>query len=146
MLFRSIQINTKGAAFDCENHEPMQVESAHLNKLFKEAKEQHKVSEELLKQLDTLDYYVIENFRLAFGNRILKQILDFIPTFVACGGTEMGGLDYMLTYKIFRKFEGLNIAFMRDNIKKLVGHLEKTFGKGNMPLAKEYLERIAKNG
>lgn len=139
-----IQINTKGAAFDCENHEPMQVESSYLQKLFDDAKEQYPVSEETLKKLDALDYYVIENFRLAFGNRILKQIKDFIPVFVACGGTELAGLDYMLTFKILRKFEALNLAFMKDNLKKLIGHLEKTFGKGNMPYAKEYLERIMK--
>ena len=139
-----IQINTKGAAFDCENHAPMQVESAYLDKLFADAKEKYAVSEDMLDKLDKLDYYVIENFRLAFGNRILKQIKDFIPVYVACGGTEVGGLDYMLTFKIFRKFEGLNVAFMKDNMKKLVSHLEKTFGKGNMPHAKSYIERIMK--
>lgn len=142
----SIQINTKGADFDCPDHGPMQVSSEYLNGMFKEAKEKYPVSEDTLSKLDVLDYYVIENFRLAFGNRILKQIKDFVPVFVACGGTELDGLDYMLTYKIFRKFEGLNVAFMQDNMKKLVVYLEKTFGKGKMPLAKAYLERIMKMG
>ena len=137
-----IQINTKGEAFDCPSQEPMQVSSAYIDGLFKKAKEQNAVSRDLMKKLDELDSYVITNFRLAFGNRIVKQMLDFIPAYVACGGTEIGGLDYMLTYKILRKFEGLNVAFLKDNIKKLIGHLEKTFGRGNMPLAKDYLERL----
>jgi len=141
----SIQLNTKGSAFDCPEHEPMQVSSDYLLSLFKEAKEKYPVSEDTLQKLDTLDYYVIENFRLAFGNRILKQIKDFIPVYVACGGTETDGLDYMLTYKIFRKFEGLNIAFMADNLKKLIAQLEKHFGKGKMPLAKAYIERLMKS-
>ena len=140
----SIQINTKGAEFECPDAEPLRVESSYLDGLFKEAKEKYKVSDELLKKLDELDYYVIENFRLAFGNRILKQIKDFIPCYVACGGKDIDGLDYMLTYKIFRKFEGLNIAFMKDNLKKLISHLEKVFGKGSMPKAREYLDRIMK--
>lgn len=140
----SIQINTKGASFECDDQEPMQVSSEYLDNLFREAKEQNPVSEDTLSKLDALDYYVIENFRLAFGNRILKQIKDFIPVFVACGGTELGGLDYMLTYKILRKFEGLNISFMQDNLKKLILHLEKTFGKNKMPLAKAYIERLVK--
>jgi len=141
-----IGLNTKGTPFECEPHPAMQVSNEYLTKLFNEAKAQYAISEEVLQKLDMLDYYVIENFRLAFGNRIMRQIKDFVPVFVACGGTEIDGLDYMMTNKIFRKFEGLNIAFMGDNIKKLINQLEKTFGKGKMPLAKEYLERIMKMG
>jgi len=142
----TIQINTKGTPFECEDSAPMQIDSAYLAALFAQAKAAYPVSEDTLQKLDALDYYVIENFRLAFGNRILKQIKDFVPVFVACGGTEIGGLDYMLTYKIFKKFEGLNVAFMKDNMKKLIAHLEKVFGRGSMPLAKGYIERIMNMG
>jgi hypothetical protein len=139
-----IQLNTKGAPFACNDQLPMQVGTDYINTLFDIAKISHPMSEDMIKKLDILDAYVIENFRLAFGNRILKQFKDFIPVYVACGGTETEALDYMLTYKILRKFEGLNVAFMHDNIKKLIVFLEKTFGKGNMPEAKAYLERLMK--
>ena len=139
-----IAINTKGVPFDCENHPPMQVGSEYLNDLFKAAKEENAASQDLLDKLNSLDNFFIENFRLAFGNRIVKQIRDFIPAYVACGGTEIAALDYMLTYKILRKLEGLNLVFLKDNLKKLVAILDKTFGKNSMPQAKEYVERLIK--
>ena len=65
-----------------------------------------------------LDDYVIEHFRLAFGNRIVKQLRDFVPAYVGCGGTEIDGLDYVLARKVFRKFESLNLSYIRDEIAK----------------------------
>lgn len=45
--------------------------------------------------LDKLDKYLIEHFRLTFGNRIMRQMKDFVPCYVACGGTEIDGIDFM---------------------------------------------------
>ena len=137
-----IQLNTKATAFECEDSGPIQVESDYLLRLFRDAKEQNQVSQGLLDKLEELDYYMVSNFRLAFGNRIMKQIKDFIPVYVACGGTEIAGLDYMLTYKILKKVENLNIALIRDNLRGLTAHFEKVFGEGSMPHAKAYIERI----
>ena len=139
-----IQIDTKSSAFECEDSKPMQVESAYLAKLFAEAKEKNPVSKEIFEKLELLDFFVIEHFRLAFGNRIVKQMRDFIPVYVACGGSEIGGLDYMFTYKVLKKFEGLNLMMLRDNMKKLIAYLDKLFGRDNMPYAKAFLERLIK--
>ena len=137
-----IQLNTKASAFECEDSGPIQIKSSYLQDLFREAKEKHQVSQELLDKLEELDFYMVKNFRLAFGNRIMKQIKDFIPVYVACGGSELAGLDYMLTYKILKKIENPNIALIRDNLKGLTGHFEKVFGEGTMPHARAYIERI----
>jgi hypothetical protein len=102
------------------------------------------VSEETLKKLELLDDYVIQHFRLAFGNRIVKQLRDFVPSYVACGGTEIDGVDYVLTNKILRKFEGLNLAFIRDEIDGLIAYLSELFGEENMQEAKAYLNRLKK--
>ena len=140
-----IQLNTKAVPFESPDSEPMQVESAYLLKLFAEAKVKHPVSPALLEKLEELDHYVVKHFRIAFGNRIMKQIRDFIPVYVACGGSELAGLDYMLTYKILKKLESLNIALFRDALKALSVQLDKVFGSGSMPHAKAYLERIVNN-
>jgi hypothetical protein len=137
-----IQLNTKATAFECEDSEPIQVESAYLQELFAAAKKQNQVSVSLLDKLEELDHYMVNSFRLAFGNRIMKQIREFIPVYVACGGTELDGLDYMLTYKILKKVESLNIAFIRDNLKALKAHFEEVFGIGTMPHARAYIERV----
>lgn len=137
-----IAIDTKAAPFECEPAEPMQVESAYLHKLFKEAKEKYPVSQSIFDNLEKLDYFVIEHFRLAFGNRIMKQLKDFVPVYVACGGTEIAGLDYIFTYKVLKKIQGLNLTFLGDEMKKLIVELDKVFGKGMMPMAKAFLERL----
>ncbi len=50
-----------------------------------------------------MDDYVIKHFRIAFGNRIVKQMNDFVPVYVECGGEEVDGVDYFIARKILRK-------------------------------------------
>ena len=137
-----ININTKGVKFDAPYTENLNLSYKHLEAMFDEAKEKYKVSDESLEKVGKLDDYVIEHFRLAFGNRIVKQLRDFVPAYVACGGTEVDGLDYVLTNKIFRKFEALNLAFIRDEIDGLIDYLSELFGEENMQEAKDYLRRL----
>ena len=92
--------------------------------------------------MEKLDQYLQTRFKLAFGNRIIKQMYDFIPVYVACGGTELGGMDYIISRKVLKKFESLNVNFVRDEIKGLIEYIEKIFGQGNMPYSVSYLTRI----
>lgn len=104
----------------------------------------HPVSEENLEKIAQLDRYVIDHFRLAFGNRIVKQLKEFVPAFIACGGDEVAGIDYLIAHKILRKFEQLNLAYIKDEIDGLVNYLEKLFGTGKTPECKAYLLRLKK--
>ena len=139
-----IDINTKGKYFDAPYTEQLTLSYSHLESMFDEAKEKYRVSDESLNKIAELDDYVIEHFRLAFGNRIVKQLKDFVPAYVGCGGTEVDGLDYVLKQKVFRKFESLNLSFIRDEIDGLVAYMDKMFGKQNMQVSKEYLLRLKK--
>ena len=139
-----IDINTKGKFFEAPWTDNLTLSYKHLEDMFAECKEKYKVSEESLRKLAELDDYVIEHFRLAFGNRIVKQLQDFVPAYVGCGGTEIDGLDFVLCHKILRKFESLNLSFIRDEISGLITYLNKHFGKSNMNESKEYLERLQK--
>ena len=139
-----IDINSKGKYFDAPWTDHLSLSYKHLEAMFEECKVKYKVSEDSLRKLAELDDYVIEHFRLAFGNRIVKQLIDFIPAYVGCGGTEIDGLDFILCHKILRKFEALNLSFIRDEIGGLITYLNKHFGKSNMKESKEYLERLQK--
>ncbi|HPD02916.1 MAG TPA: hypothetical protein PK245_06130, partial [Clostridia bacterium] len=99
---------------------------------------------EILDKIEELDNYVISHFRLAFGNRIVKQLKEFVPSFVGCGGDMLDGLDYVLCNKIFRKFESLNLAYIRDEIDGLVYYLSELFGEDAMQESKEYILRLKK--
>lgn len=140
-----IQLNSKGKPFDIDGAEATAVSLEYLEGLFNKAKAEHGVSEDTLKKFDKLDDFIIQHFRLAFGNRILKQLNDFVPVYVGCGGSELDGVDFILTYKILRKLEGLNMSFVQDSIKATIAEIERLFGKKAMPLAKDYLASLIKN-
>lgn len=139
-----INIDSKGVAFDAPHTEPLEISASYLEELYKQAMVEHAVSQQLIDKIDKLDNYVIEHFRLAFGNRIVKQLKEFVPAYIACGGTEIDGVDYVLANKILRKFESLNLSFIRDEIDGLVTYLDKNFGKANMNESKAYLLRLKK--
>ena len=64
--------------------------------------------------------------------------------YVACGGTELDGFDYILCKKVLRKFEQLNVAYIRDEIDPYIDFLNKTFGKDQMKECIDYLLRLKK--
>ena len=71
-------------------------------------------------------------------------MMDFVPAFVACGGDELYAVDYMICHKILRKFEQLNLSFIRDEIDGFIKFLDSLFGKENMKECKDYLSRLKK--
>ena len=113
--------------------------------LFDEAINQYPISETMLEKFSQLDNFVIKKFKLAFGNRILKQLETFIPVYVACGGKEVDGYDFIFTNKVLKKFESLNIAFLKDELKELDAQLDKMYGKGNFKMAHSYIDNLIKN-
>lgn len=140
----AIEFSSKGEAFTSVDTPPMNMSYEYLNKLFEEAKSQYKISESLLEKFDKLDTYMIENFKLAFGNRILKQIHTFIPVYMACGGTEIEALDYLLAHKVLRKFEALNISFMKTELDNLIEQINKLFGKNRFVESIKFLKDLQK--
>lgn len=137
-----IELNERAAAFECDPYPACPMSTVHLQALFAKAKEEHPISEMTLDKMNKMDVYLQTRFKLAFGNRIIKQMHDFIPVYVACGGTELDGLDYIIARKVLKKFESLNVSFVRDEIKGLIEYIEKTFGKAHMEDSKSYLLRI----
>ena len=139
-----IEFLKKGEAFDAPPTDPINMSYDYLNNLFNQAREDYPVSDALLDRFSKLDEFMIDHFKLAFGNRIIKQLYDFIPVFVACGGTELDALDYILARKILRKFESLNLAFLKDELAELILELQRRFGKGRLPESTEYIKSLQK--
>ncbi len=139
-----INLDAKGIAFEAPDQGPINLGYDHLQQLFDTAFETYPISQENLRKIQQLDLWVIEKLRVAFGNRILKQMGLFVPVYVACGGDELDGIDYVLATKIFRKFESLNLAMLRDELRELVVYMNKSFGKNKMNESIAYLERLQK--
>ena len=137
-----IELNERADAFECDLEPNCDITAEHLQELFEKAKEQYPISDEVFEKMQKLDNYLITRFKLSFGNRIMKQMYDFIPVYVACGGTELGGMDYIIARKVLKKFESMNVTFVRDEITGLINYIDKTFGKTEMEDSKSYLRRI----
>lgn len=137
-----IELNERADAFECDPQSSCRITSQHLEQMFAQAKRDYPISQETEEMLQKLDNYLQTRFKLAFGNRIIKQMHDFIPVYVACGGTELDGMDYIVARKVLKKLESMNVTFVRDEIRSLIEYIEKVFGKANMPDSKAYLTRI----
>lgn len=139
-----IDINTKIDPFKCRDQDAIDLNSSYLESLFDAAIESKPLSEKSLDKVKEMDNYVIKHFRIAFGNRIMKQLRTFVPVYMACGGKEVEAIDYFISKKILRKFDQLNISLIRDEIDPFITYLNKEFGDGEMKECIDYLERAKK--
>ena len=139
-----IDINDKGTPFEPIPTQAMDINYSYLESLYKSAINDNQISDETLDKIEKMDDYVIQHFRIAFGNRIVAHMKKFVPVYVACGGNEVEGVDYFIAKKILRKFEQLNISFIRDEIDGFIKFLDTTFGKGKMKECTEFLLRLKK--
>ena len=113
--------------------------------MVKAAEKEYAISKRNKSRLVELDRYLIENFHITFGNRIMKQIGQYIPVYVACGGDELAALDDMLSKKVIRKLETQNPIYLRNAAEGLVSYIDELFGADRMPLCKEYIRRLERN-
>ena len=138
----TINIDNKGVPFDAPDTPPSLISYSSVNALYEKAVAENPVDPRYLEMIEALDTYVIKKFRVAFGNRIIKQLKIFVPVYVACGGDVLEGIDHILATKVFRKFEMLNLALIRDEIKGLINYLNTLFGKDKMKSCIEFLDRL----
>lgn len=140
-----IDLDSRADVFECDPTPPIYISTDHLNELFDEAKATYQVSEDMMDKLEDMNNYLIKSFRLAFGNRIMKQIKDFVPCFIACGGTEIQAVDFIVAKKVLRKFESLSLGFMKDELTKFNQYLDSNFGYDKMKICKGYVDYLKKN-
>ena len=140
-----IDINEKIDPFTCREQDPININSTYLESLFEESLKNVTISNEMMDKVKELDNFVIEHFRISFGNRIMKQLKVFVSVYVSCGGTETDAVDYFISKKILRKFEQLNLAFIQDEFDPFISYLNKNFGKNAMKECIKYTEILKKS-
>lgn len=140
----ALEFESKGVFFQAPETEPVHMSASYLQELFDEAFYKYPVSKDLLDKFSILDKYIQANFKIAFGNRIMVQIHKFVPVYVACGGSEVAGLDYVFANKVLRKFESLNLAFLRDELNELVQQIYKIFGKNGFEESVKFIRNLQK--
>lgn len=141
----SIEINYRAQFIDAPFTEGITMSYDYLDQLFKKAHEEFAMSVKTNEKLMQLDSFIAQKFKVTFGNRILKQIRTFVPVYIACGGSEIEALDYLVMRKILRKFESLNVSFLHQEISDLIIFMEKTFGKNAFQESIRYLNELIKS-
>ncbi len=141
-----IAINKKAELIDAPYTENISMTYEYLEDMFKRIQSGWNLSEMADRSFKELDEFIQDKFKIAFGNRIMKQIKLFVPVYMACGFTEFEGLDYMLAYKILRKFESLNLAFLKTELDELTLMLDRLFGKEEFKVSKSFIQDLKKMG
>ena len=140
-----LNLDTKAERFMAPPTNQMKVSAEQFEKMVSVALKEYEVSRRNRKRLEALDEYLIEHFHITFGNRIMKQILQYIPVYISCGGDELKALDDILSKKVIRKLETQNPIYLRNAAEGLLTFIDDLFGAENMTLCKEHIARILRN-
>ncbi|ABX81619.1 hypothetical protein [Acholeplasma laidlawii] len=140
----SIELSVRADYIDAPFTDSIHVTHDYMDALFKEAVKMNPISQKSLENLKKIDEFITQNFQITFGNRIMKQINTFVPIFVACGQSEVDGLDYIITRKVLRKFEFLNLPFLRKELDELIALIDKLFGKQSFTEARNMINNYKK--
>ena len=122
---------------------PIHLGSEKLMALYAEAMNNpnYNLSRDDYDRFSVLSKFVLEAFDINFGNRILNQIVRFVPVYVACGGTAAKALDLMFARKVLRKLEGKYDDTIKPNLVKLEKLVLQQYDKNEFSAT---LEAIAK--
>ena len=140
----SMFFENKAKEFDAPYTEALDIPAEYLIQLFDQAKKDHPVQEETISKFAELDEYVIEHFKTAFGNRIMKQLYSFIPCYIACGGTELEALDFIFKTKVLKKFEVLSVGLLKEDLQGLDDELTRLFGINEFNLSRDKIKQLMK--
>ena len=143
----TLEFLKKNNAFDVkEDIGKVNITASELRKLFDNAKSDtnsvlNAADEE---KLDRLSDFIYDKFDITIGNRILNQIKEIVPVFIAAGGTKEDALDFMLCKKLFSKIEGRFEDFVKPALEETLNLLAELYGKGNLPRSEKGINKIIK--
>ena len=140
-----MNLDSKSISFEAEPTVPIKLSASHWERLAEQARKEYKITKRNLRRIRKLDEYLVENFRITFGNRIMKQIKGYVPVCIACGGKELDAIDDILSKKVLRKLESQNPVYVKAMADGLCNYLDELFGMDGMPLCKEYLRRLERS-
>ncbi len=139
-----LNIDRRAQPFPASNARNVSISSQKFVELASGAKQKYSVSSDTLEKLKIFDDYLISHFEITFGNRIMRQIHEYLPIYMDCGGTELDALDDILAKKVMRKLETQNTAYIKSEADNLCHFLDDVFGEDKMTRCKETVIRIAK--
>lgn len=127
----TIDFSERNDAFAVKDDaKPITLSKTKLNSLYQEAKNNkgYQMNENDFAKFQFICDFIYEQFDITFGNRILNQISELIPVFVAAGGKKEEALDILLSRKVISKIEGRFEEYVKEALKELLALIQKTYG------------------
>ncbi len=140
-----INLDKKAKPFIAKDTKNRRISATKFLELVIKAQKEYEITNRNLRRIKQLDKYLIANFQITFGNRIMQQIKNYVPVIVACGGSELSAIDDILSKKVLRKLESKNLVYVKSAAQGLSAFLDDLFGEDQMELCKEYIQNIEKN-
>lgn len=141
----SIDFDNRNDAFTVnEEVSTITIGNSYLQSLYKNAQSEdaNRMNEADFAKFTKITDYIYEQFDLTFGNRILNQIENLVPIFVACGGTKEDALDFLLSRKVIYKLEGRFEEYVKGALKELLALIEKTYGASVLKRSEKTIQSL----
>ena len=129
----TIDFDNRNIPFEVKaNAETINLSYSRLNELYEEAKatSEFRMTDEDFAKLSVITDYIYDQFDITFGNRILNQIIELVPVYVACGGQKEEALDILVSRKVISKLEGRFEEYVKNALRELLGLIQKQYGQG----------------
>jgi len=140
-----INLDVKAKPFVGEETKTRKLSATRFQELIKKSQKEFAISNRNLRRIRQLDQYLIKNFQITFGNRIMQQIRNYVPVIVASGGSEVSAIDDILSKKVLRKLEAKNLVYVKNSSQGLCDYLDELFGEDQMAQCKEYIQHFQAN-
>ena len=140
-----MDLDSKAEIFAAEESEKLHITAKRFCELGEEAQREYEITHRNLNRLEKMDEFMKANFRITFGNRIMKQIKAYVPVYIACGGDELEALDDILSKKVMRKLGMQNPVYIRNQADRFCQYMDELFGEDSMKQCKAVVQRLKLN-
>ncbi len=141
----TIDFDNRNDAFEVTGDaEKVNISYSHLHGLFENAlaNVDNQLTKADLSKFEVITDFIYEKFDITFGNRILTQITNIVPVFIAAGGKKEDALDFLLSRKVISKIEGRFEDYVKGALKELLVLMEKTYGSGVLRRSEKTVQSI----
>ena len=141
-----MNLDNRAEPFEVEVETPyITISQVAFQELIDKAKREYSLTMKERRHIKEFDNYLSENFNVTFGNRIMRQIENYVPIYIACGGSEVEAIDDLLAKKVLRKLEARNPVYVKTHSEELINRINEIFGV-DMNRCEEAIRKITKNG
>ena len=143
----TLDFETRNQAFTVYDEAPtIRLSGSYFRQLFTEAINGGvSLNTDDREKLNKVLSFVYDKFDLTIGNRIMNQILNIVPIFVASGGTKEDAIDFMLSKKLFAKLEGRFEEYVKVALGETLSLIRNVYGKGVLKRCEKVLEKIERS-